>query len=76
MEDLFSVEKKFFVYNLDENKILFKQNEDQKTEIASLTKIMTALLGIEKVPLDTEVIVTAGMLEGLDGFAAVGLSVG
>lgn len=73
MEELFGEEKKIFVYNLDENKVLFEKNETEKTEVASLTKIMTAWIAVEKVPLDQKIIITPEMLEGLEEFAVVGL---
>ena len=35
------------VYNLEENKIMYQKNEDEKASIASLTKVMSALVILE-----------------------------
>lgn len=40
------------VYLLDNDKILFSQNPDQTLPIASLTKIMTAVIALEQIPRD------------------------
>lgn len=54
------------VYDLTENKTLYEKNTNKKDEIASLTKIMTALVAIEKAEdIDKEIIVTYSMLEGI-----------
>ena len=37
------------LYNLNDNKILYEKNKDQKVSIASLTKMMTALVAIENI---------------------------
>ena len=37
------------LYNLNENTIIYEKNKDQKVSIASLTKLMTALVAIEKI---------------------------
>ena len=37
------------LYNLNDNRILFEKNKDQKVSIASLTKLMTALVAIENI---------------------------
>lgn len=37
------------LYNLNENKIIYEKNKDQKISIASLTKLMTALVAIENI---------------------------
>jgi len=37
------------LYNLKDNEILFQKNKDQKVSIASLTKMMTALIAIENI---------------------------
>ncbi len=37
------------VYNLDENKILYSENEKDKISIASLTKIMTVIVSLENI---------------------------
>lgn len=37
------------LYNLNDNTILYQKNKDQKVSIASLTKMMTALVSIENI---------------------------
>lgn len=37
------------LYNLEENRILYEKNKDQKVSIASLTKLMTALVAVENI---------------------------
>ncbi len=44
---------------LDENgRVLFERNADQQQHIASVTKIMTAIVALESFPLDTKITVT------------------
>ena len=45
--------------NLNEDKILYEKNSDSKTYIASLTKIMTAVVALENInDLSTKVLLT------------------
>ena len=37
------------LYNLNDNRIIYEKNKDQKVSIASLTKLMTALVAIENI---------------------------
>ena len=37
------------LYNLNDDTILYEKNKDQKVSIASLTKMMTALVAIENI---------------------------
>ena len=37
------------IYNLNDNTILYEKNKDEKVSVASLTKLMTALVAIEKI---------------------------
>ena len=65
------------LYNLNDNSVLFEKNSDEKTSIASLTKIMTAIVAIENNDnLDEEVIIKSKMLEGLSGYSIIGLKSG
>ena len=46
------------LYNLNDNTILYEKNKDEKISIASLTKIMTAIVAIEKIDnIDEKVII-------------------
>lgn len=49
---------------------------DTPMEVASLTKIMTAMVVLEQRNLDEEVAITEEMLAGLEEFAVIGLQVG
>ena len=53
--------KAIYVYNLTDDREVLAENENEKLPMASLTKMMTVLLGLEKVsdlnaiaPVDTE----------------------
>lgn len=63
--DIYS--KNALLYNLDENKVLYEKNADETIAIASLTKIMTAIVAIENIEsLDEKVILIAKDFEGLE----------
>ena len=68
---------KVIVINLNEDMVLYEKNADTKTQIASLTKIVTAITVIENTEdLNEEVTITYDMLTGLDGYAKSGFQVG
>lgn len=52
------------------------EGADEKVPVASLTKIMTALVVLEKCEMNETVRITGEMLAGLEGFAKIGLRVG
>lgn len=54
----------------------FSHEADTSMEVASLTKIMTAMVVLEQRNLDEEVTITAEMLEGLEEFSVIGLREG
>ena len=63
--------------NLNEDMILYEKNADDKTEIASLTKIITAITILEhQSDLNKVVTVKYNMLTGLDGYAKAGYKAG
>lgn len=67
------------LYNLNENKIIYQQNKDEQTSIASLTKIMTSLVAIEHIDdMSKTVTMTSKMFAGLAeaNAAVIGLTVG
>lgn len=67
------------LYNMNENTVLFEKNAEEKIPIASLTKIMTAIVAIENISdLEEKVPVPKEALEGLAAKNAmvVGLKVG
>lgn len=49
--------------NNDKKIILYKKNLDQKTAIASLTKLMTAVVVIDNYPLDSKILIDEEMLK-------------
>lgn len=58
--------KNAILYLVDEDKILFEKNPNQEVPIASLTKIMTAIIALEKIEsLDEKVKITEQDLQGL-----------
>lgn len=58
--------KNVLLYNLNEDTILYENNSDTKTSIASLTKIVTATIVIENIDdLDSKVTITHDDLKGL-----------
>lgn len=71
--------KNAILYNLNDKTVIFKQNENEITSIASLTKIMTTLVAIEKIDnYDAFVTIKSSMLAGLKekNAAVIGLKVG
>ncbi len=69
--------KKAILYNLNDDKIIYDKNSNDRTYVASLTKIMTALVTLEQVDdLDKIVTVTTNDLRNLDGYAKAGFKVG
>lgn len=49
-----------YIYLLDSNgKVYFERNAEQSAKIASITKIMTAIIAIENADLDTEIHVSS-----------------
>lgn len=67
------------LYNMNEDKIIYELNKDEKTSIASLTKIMTTLVAIENIDnYDEKVKLTHNMFTGLEeaNAAVIGLKSG
>lgn len=50
--------KSAFVWDVKEQRVLFQKNEDEVLPLASITKLMTALVAYELVPDETKVKVT------------------
>lgn len=65
------------LYNMNDDKILYSKNAEETVEIASLTKMMTALVTIENTSdLTKEVIITEKDFEGTTGYSKAGFKVG
>ena len=64
--------KNIMIYNVDEDKVLYKKNEETKSEIASLTKIMTTLVALENIEdLDEKITITWGMMNNVPWDASI-----
>lgn len=65
------------LYNLNDKKIIYEKESDERVQVASLTKIMTAVVAIENInDLDEEVTITSKVFSGIEEYAQAGLSVG
>ena len=65
------------LYNLNDDKVLYELDSEKQAQIASLTKIMTAIVGIENSKdLNKEVVITKDIFKGIDDYTVVGFQVG
>lgn len=65
------------LYNLNDNKVLYELESEKSVNIASLTKIMTAIVAIENIDdLNKEVVVTREAFNGISEYSKMGLQVG
>ena len=63
--------KRAVLYNLNENSIVYEKNKDEKTSIASLTKIMTVLVAIENISdFEQKITINVEDFKGLDELGA------
>lgn len=66
--------KNAIVINLNDNNILYEKNSNEQIYVASLTKIMTAIVAIEEIDnLQKEIIITEEMLSGIYEYSKAGL---
>lgn len=76
-EDFFITSENVILYNMNDDKILYSKNADEIVEIASLTKMMTALVTIENTSdLTKEITITEKDFEGTTGYSKAGFKVG
>ena len=77
-ENLDLISDKYILYNLNDNKILMQKNENEETQIASLTKIMTIIVAIENITdFDEKVTITKDMVNNIEwDVAKIGLKSG
>ena len=69
--------KNAILYNMNNESIIYEKNSEEVVQIASLTKIVTAITVIENVDdLTKEITITNEMLKGLDGYVKAGLKRG
>lgn len=66
------------IFDLNRDKLIYEKNIDEKTSIASLTKILTVITALENITdLEAPVVITNNMLYGIYWNASVaGLKVG
>lgn len=72
----FNTESKIVVYNPLDARVIFSQNAENETKIASLTKIMTAIVAIENNEMSKIVEITPEMTGGLEGYSVIWLASG
>lgn len=77
-ENLDLISDKYILYNLDNDDILLEHNSNIKTQVASLTKIMTVIVAIENIDnFDEKVTVTNEMIKDIEwDVAKIGLKSG
>lgn len=64
--------KRYILYNMNENKVLLKKGENDRVSVASLTKIMTAIVAIENIDnYNNTVVITNEMLKDIAWDVAV-----
>ena len=70
--------EKYILYNLNDNEILFENESHEETHVASLTKIMTAIVAIENIDdFNEKIVITYDMLKNIEwDVAVVGFEVG
>ncbi len=65
------------LYNLDDESILYEVNSNERTNIASLTKIMTSLVALNNIDdLNEYIIITSKDFEGTNGYSKAGFQIG
>lgn len=77
-EELPKVSSEYILlYNLNDNDIIYEKDINQKISIASLTKIMTSLVTIEKISnLDDNIKITKGAFYDTKEYALAGFRIG
>ena len=78
LENIDVQSKNAILYNLKDDKVIYEKSPDDRVNIASLTKIMTALVAIENIDdYNKQIIITRKMLENLpNDLSKVGFKVG
>ena len=68
--------KYVYVYNIQEDRVMYEFDSNKQIPVASLTKIMTAIIAIENINLDTEVIMIREDFRDMYEYAIAGFDVG
>ena len=66
--------KYVYVYNIKEDRVMYENDSNKEIPVASLTKIMTAIIAIENSNLDTEVFMIKDDFKDMYEYAIAGLS--
>ena len=62
------------LYNMNEDKIIYEKNANEKVKVASLTKIMTTIIALENIEnIKEEVKMPESAFNGLDGYVVSGI---
>lgn len=62
------------LYNMNEDKIIYEKNANEKVKVASLTKIMTTIIALENIEnIKEEVKMPESAFSGLDGYVVSGI---
>lgn len=77
-EELELISDKYILYNLNDDKVLISKDENTKTQIASLTKLMTILVATENIKnYNDKVTITGDMIDDIEwDVAKIGLKKG
>ena len=78
-EELPNVESRNILFiNMDDGDIIYEKNSSDKVLIASLTKIMTAIVSIENIEnIDEKIVITYDMIKGINNdYVKVGFKSG
>ena len=68
---------KYILYNLNDNSVIYEKNSEEKVSIASITKIMTALVALDNIDdLSDTVVITEDDFAYTSGYSKAGFSVG
>lgn len=59
--------KAAYVYDIENNKIIYQKDAQEPLPLASITKIMTSVVALEEAPADTKVTFTSDDNTGQDG---------
>lgn len=62
------------LYNLNDDSVIYEKNSDDRVSVASLTKIMTAIVAIENIhDIDAKVVMPRDAFYDLDGYVTSGI---
>jgi len=66
-----------YVYNVKEDKVMYEKDSDKEVKVASMTKIMTAIIAIENIDdLNKEVVMVNSDFKDMYEYAIAGFDIG